>query len=83
VGANPTTWFVVIALFSIFVRFVVDQKKEVPMRAQKAGRKAKQVKFGLKRVVNAIAETSWAITTGFAAGLVTPSVHAKGAPLAG
>ena len=53
------------------------------MRAQKAGRKAKQVKFGLKRVVNAIAETSWAITTGFAAGLVTPSVHAKGAPLAG
>ncbi len=53
------------------------------MKACNTGREAKQVKFGLKKVVSAVAETSWAITTGFAAGLVTSSVHAKGAPLTG
>jgi hypothetical protein len=81
VGANPTAWFVVVAFFSILVHYLVDQKNEMPMETVKTGRKADQVKSGLKKVVNAAAETSWAIATGLAAGLVTPSIHAKGAPL--
>ena len=56
------------------------------MKTQMNGRKANhldQVKSYLKEVVNALAETSWAIMTGFVVGLVTPSVHARGAPLKG
>jgi hypothetical protein len=86
VGANPTAWFVVITFFSIIVRFAIDHKKEVPMKTQKNGRKANyldQVKLYLKEVINAVAETSWAIMTGFVVGLVTPSVHARGALLKG
>ena len=56
------------------------------MKTQKNGRKANhvtKVKSYLKEAVNAIAETSWVIMTGFVVGLVTPSVHARGAPLKG
>lgn len=79
VGANPTVWFVVLAFLSIVLNYVNDLKKEVPMKAHKKGN---QMKFYLKKVVTATIETSWAITTGLAAGLVTPSIHAKGAPRA-
>jgi hypothetical protein len=84
VGANPTAWFVVITFLSIIVRFAIDYKKEVSMKARKTGRKThhlNQAKLRLNEVIVATAETSWVIMTGLAAVLVTPSVHAKGAPL--
>ncbi|WP_193368052.1 hypothetical protein [Pelagibius marinus] len=52
------------------------------MKATKSRRKA-QVKSSfkyLKSVSIAFVETAWAIMTSFAAGFVTHSIYAKGAP---
>ena len=53
------------------------------MKTQKTGRKVKKVRSNIKNAIVAASETSWAIMTAFVAGLVTPPVHAKGAPLTG
>lgn len=52
------------------------------MKTSNNRRKAK-AQPRLKTLVTAIAETSWAILVGFAAGIVGLSIHAKGAPLRG
>ena len=83
VGSNPAAWFVGIALFLTLVRFGLEIRKEVHMKKTKNSRKAKQVKPDikyLKFVTVSLIETIWAIMTSFVAGLVTPSIYAKGAP---
>lgn len=83
VGANPTAWFVVIALLSIVLNYLNDLAREMPMKKyNKTGQiaKIKHAKSYLIEIVKAIIETSWAIMASLAAGLVTPSIHAKGAP---
>ncbi len=85
VGANPTAWFVVLASTLTLARMWLEKVKEARMKTTKTRRKA-QVKSNnklLKSVQSvsiAFVETLWAIMTSFAAGLVTPSIYAKGAP---
>lgn len=79
-GANPATWFAVGALFLlIVVRFGLDRTKEVNMNTSTNCRMAK-VKSVTKSVFSAAVETFWALATNILAGLVTASIHAKGAP---
>lgn len=73
VGANPTACFVVVAFLLMLVRFWLDRNKEVSMKATKINRQV-QAKSKLKSVLLAFAETSWALTTNFAVGLVTLSI---------
>ncbi len=82
VGVNPTAWFVVLASLLTLARMWLETRKEARMKATKSRRKA-QVKSSfkyLKSVSIAFVETAWAIMTSFAAGFVTHSIYAKGAP---
>jgi len=82
VGANPTTWFVVLASILTLARWWLETRKEARMKTTKSRRKA-QVKSSfklLKSVSIAFVSTFWAITASFVAGFVTPSIYAKGAP---
>ncbi len=82
VGSNPTAWLVVVAFFLVLARYGLDLRKETPMKTTKLNRKA-QVKSRPMSVLTAVAETCWAIMTSIVAGLVTHSIHAKGAPREG
>lgn len=82
VGANPTAWFVVLASLLTLARVWLETRKEARMKTTKSRRKA-QVKSSfkyLKLISAAFVETTWAIMTSFAAGFVTHSIYAKGAP---
>lgn len=82
VGANPTALFVVIASLLTLGRWWLESRKEAHMIATKSRRKA-QAKSSfnyLKSVSIAFVETVWAIMASFAAGFVTHSIYAKGAP---
>ena len=76
VGSNPATWFVAV-VFLIVIRFLIDLRKGTNMKTLNF------VKSGLLLAAFTFVETFWAIATNIVAGLVTPSIHMKGAPRLG
>lgn len=85
VGSNPTACFVMFASILTLARMWLEKVKEVRMEKTKSCRKAKvKSEYKLVKLVKslrvAFVESAWAIMASFAAGLVTPSIYAKGAP---
>jgi hypothetical protein len=83
-GSNPAVWFVGVAFLLMLVRFWIGQQRENSMTKTRACEAATSQKAPAKRkrteVVVALIETIWAISTNWAAALVTLPIHAKGAP---
>jgi hypothetical protein len=79
-GSNAAVLFVVVSLILVLFRFWMKAQVEVPMENTIVCRKAKpKTKSTVKRVLQSFYETSWEFAINFAVGLVTLSIHAKGA----
>jgi hypothetical protein len=85
VGSNPAAWFVVIASILVLGRVWLATLKEAPMtklkyKSQRTNPKAQGLFKLIRSGSIAFIETTLAIATSFAAGLVVHLIHAKGAP---
>jgi hypothetical protein len=77
VGSNPAAWFVVIASILIVSKYF-NIKKETFMGTQLDSANCickSQAKLRVPTILNAIADTTLAITTDMAAWLATLSIH--------
>ncbi len=83
-GSNPAVRFVAVAFLLTLIRFWVGAKKEDSMTKTRVSKVGTCRKAPAKRkrtgIVIALIETIWAISTNWAAALVTLPIHAKGAP---
>jgi hypothetical protein len=81
-GSNPAVWFVAVAFLLTLIRSWVSKKEEDNMTKTRACEVAACRKAPAKRkptrIVVALIETVWAISTSWAAALVTLPIHAEG-----
>jgi hypothetical protein len=86
-GSNPAVWFVGVAFLLTLIRSWISSKKEGNMAKTRACELRTRHNTPAKRkptgIVVALLETIWAISTNWAAALVTLPIHAKGAPIFG